>query len=184
MSTLDYGQPLGGVTQVAYVVQDIEASMEEFTRLLKVGPWFVTGPFVPARGMYRGEPTRMQLTLAVAFSGHLMLELIQQHDELPSVYREMVEKKGYGFHHYAVATRSFDADVARYEDMGYQLAFSDVSPRGSRIAYMDSTRAIHGMIELVEMSEGLEAVYTSIQHASVGWDGRDPVRRGGGRKAD
>ena len=176
MSTLDYGQPLGGVTQAAYIVQDIEAAMRHFTRLLNVGPWFVTGPFVPAAGVYRGEPTRMRLTLAVAYSGHLMLEVIQQHDELPSVYREKIEKSGYGFHHYGVATRNFDADIARYQALGYALAFSDISPRGARIAYMDSLSDIHGMIELIEMSDGLEAIYTSFQHASVGWDGTDPIR--------
>lgn len=177
MGTLNYGQPLGGIIQVAYVVEAIEASMREFTAVLNVGPWFVTGPFVPAAGIYRGQPTQMSLTLAVAFSGHVMLELIQQHDRLPSVYREMVERTGYGFHHYAVPTATFDADVARYRAMGYELAFSDVSPRGSRIAYMDSTRAVHGMVELVEMSDRLEAIYRAFHHASVGWDGRDPVRR-------
>jgi hypothetical protein len=177
MSTLDYGQPLGGVTQAAYIVEDLETSMKDFTDLLNVGPWFVTGPFVPAAGIYRGEPTKMKITLAVAFSGHLMLELIQQHDELPSVYREKIDKTGYGFHHYAVPTRHFDADIARYQSMGYELAFSDVSPRGARVAYMDSSRPIHGMIELVEMSDRLEAIYTAFYHASVGWDGKDPVRK-------
>ena len=177
MSTLDYGQPLGGITQIAYVVEDLDAAMSEFTALMKVGPWFVTGPFVPAAGVYRGEPTQMKITLAVAFSGHVMLELIQQHDTLPSVYREKIEKSGYGFHHYAVPTRDFEAEITRYQRMGYELAFSDISPRGSRIAYMDSSRAVHGMIELVEMSDRLEAIYTGFYHASVGWDGKDPVRR-------
>lgn len=177
MSTLDYGQPLGGITQAAYVVADIYASMKEFTDSLNVGPWFVTGPFVPPAGTYRGQPTTMSVTLAVGFSGHLMIELVQQHDELPSVYRELVERTGYGFHHFAVATRNLDTDIARYQCKGYALAFSDVSPRGVRVAYMDSSSAIHGMIELIEMSDRLEAIYTKFYHASVGWDGSDPVRR-------
>lgn len=177
MSTLNYGQPLGGITQAAYVVEDIDASMAVFTRLLNVGPWFVTGPFVPAKGVYRGKPTTMRLTLAVAYSGHLMVELIQQHDQQPSVYQEMVHKTGYGFHHYAVPVADIDAEIARYESLGYALAFSDVSPRGARVAYMDSAKDVFGMIELVQMSARVEAIYTSFYHASIGWDGRDPVRR-------
>lgn len=177
MTLLNYGQPLGGITQAAYIVEDIEAAMRHYVRMLNIGPWFVTGPFVPAAGVYRGQPTQMRLTLAVAYSGHLMLEVIQQHDDLPSVYREKIEKSGYGFHHYAVATRDFDADIARYRSMGCDLAFSDISPRGSRIAYMDSSDSLHGMIELVEMSDRLEAIYTGFHHASVGWDGSDPIRR-------
>ena len=44
------------------------------------------------------------------------------------------------------------------------------------IAYVDTTRDLPGM---VEMSERLEAIYTRMYLASVGWDGTDPVRRAG-----
>jgi hypothetical protein len=33
------------------------------------------------------------------------------------------------------------------------------------------------MIELIEMSERLEAIYTRMYAASVGWDGTNPVRK-------
>jgi hypothetical protein len=42
---------------------------------------------------------------------------------------------------------------------------------------VDATRDLPGMIELVEHTDGQERLYTQIQHASVGWDGTDPVRR-------
>ncbi len=178
MTALSYGQPLDGITQVAYIVEDIQDAMTSYSRLLRVGPWFVTGPFVPREGRYRGAPTAMQVTLAVAFSGHLMVELVQQHDELPSVYRETIERTGYGFHHYGVPVRDLEASIATYQELGYALAFRDVSPRGTRVAYMDCTRSVHGMIELIELTPRLEAIYTGFQRASIGWDGSDPVRRG------
>jgi hypothetical protein len=67
MPLLNFGQPVGGIIQVAYVVESIERSMQEFTARLKIGPWFVSGPFVPPEGIYRGRPTHMRLTLAVGF---------------------------------------------------------------------------------------------------------------------
>jgi Glyoxalase/Bleomycin resistance protein/Dioxygenase superfamily len=118
MTMLSFGQPVGGIVQIAYTVKDIERGMRDYTERLNVGPWFVTGPFVPSRGFYRGQPTDMSLTLAVAYSGHMMVELIEQHDDKPSVYQETIRTKGYGFHHWGMCSRSFDADVARYEKAG------------------------------------------------------------------
>src|SRR5580704_11223494 len=99
MRRLAFGQPVGGIIQCAYVVADIEASIRDFTRRLRVGPWFVSEPFRPPEGLHRGEPTLFRITLAIALAGHLLIELIQQHDEFPSVYREMMLTRGYGFHH-------------------------------------------------------------------------------------
>ena len=44
MPLLNFGQPVGGVIQVAFAVEDIALAMRGFTDRLKVGPWFVSGP--------------------------------------------------------------------------------------------------------------------------------------------
>jgi hypothetical protein len=177
MNTLSFGQPVGGIVQAAYTVKDIGRGMKDFTARLNVGPWFVTGPFVPSKGFYRGKPTDMSLTLAVAFAGHMMIELIEQHDEKPSVYQETIKLKGYGFHHWAICSKSFDKDVATYEAAGYPVAFSDLSPRGVRIVYMDTTADLPGMLEIIETTDALEAIYQSYFDAAQNWNGEDPVRR-------
>jgi len=177
MTLLSFGQPLGGIVQIAYTVKDIAQGMRDFTARLNCGPWFVTGPFVPAKGVYRGQPTDMSLTLAVAYSGHMMVELIEQHDDKPSVYQETIRTKGYGFHHFGMCTRDLDAEVAKYEAAGHPLAFSDISPRGVRIVYMDTTRDLPGMLEIIEATPALEAIYHSYFEAAQNWNGEDPVRR-------
>jgi hypothetical protein len=174
---LAFGQPAGGISQFAYVVEDIDQSMADITAELGVGPWFVRGPFTPPEGRYRGEPTRPLVTLARGFSGHAMVELIFQHDDTPSVFHPDPAQRGYGFHHWAVITRSFDEDHAHHVSLGHEEAFSDRLPSGSRVAYMDATPALPGMIELVEWTEEQEAVYTEMYEAARGWDGSDPVRR-------
>lgn len=177
MTSLSFGQPVGGIVQFAYTVEDIDRSMKDFTDRLGAGPWFVSGPFVPSKGEYRGNPTDMSLTLAVAFSGHMMIELIQQHDDKPSVYQETIQAKGYGFHHWAMCSKSFDADVARYEADGCPVVFSDVSPRGVRIVYVDTTKTLPGMLEIIDTTDALEAIYHSYFAAAQNWNGEDPVRR-------
>lgn len=173
---LDYGQPLGSVMQYAFVVEDIEAAILHYVDALGIGPWFVIGPFVPPEGTYRGKPTDIEISLAMAFSGHTMIELIQQHDTKPSVYRETIERTGYGFHHFATISGSFEKDLARYRKRGLKVAFTD-TVLGSRIAYFDTTSFLPGMTEIVEWGEAIEKAQTSIYAASINWDGSDPIRR-------
>jgi hypothetical protein len=172
---LGFGQPLGAIFQYAYVVEDAEREIARFVERLGVGPWSVRGPWQPPAGRYRGGPTKPTLTVARAFAGHAMVELIQQHDDGPSVFRE----RGLGFHHWGIVSRRFDEDLARYAAAGYAEAFSDVLASGSRVVYVDATRDLPGMIELVEHSDAQERLYTQIYEAAVGWDGRDPIRREG-----
>jgi hypothetical protein len=179
MTLLGFGQPLGAIVQYAYVVEDIERSMLDFIDRLGVGPWSLRERFQPPEGRYRGSPTTPTFSLARAFAGHAMIELIEQHDDSPSVYHEGVGPRRYGFHHWAILTKTFDADVERYRVLGYEEAFSDLLPSGSRVIYVDSTRDLPGMIELVEHTEAQERKYAEIYESAVGWDGQDPIRREG-----
>jgi hypothetical protein len=174
---LAFGQPLGSIVQYAYVVEDIERAMTDFVERLGVGPWSLRERFQPVDGRYRGVPTTATFSLARAFSGHAMIELIEQHDDAPSVFHEGDGPRRYGFHHWAVMTKRFDEDVARYRALGYEEAFSDRLPSGARIVYVDSTRDLPGMIELVERTEAQERMYAEIYRAAVDWDGRDPIRK-------
>jgi hypothetical protein len=173
----EWGQPLQAIVQFAYVVEDIDESATHFAECLGVGPWFVRGPFDPSEARYRGRATTPTFSVARAFSGHAMLELIVQHDESPSVFHEGDGPRSYGFHHWARVTRAFDADVQRYAALGYEEAFADRLPTGSRVVYLDTTRDLAGMIELVEHTEAQERVYGAIHRASLEWNGRDPIRR-------
>jgi hypothetical protein len=176
--TLEFGQPLGGICQFAYAVEDIERSARDFTEQLGVGPWFVRGPFQPPEGRYRGQPTHATFTLARGFTGHVMVELVKQHDDSPSVYNENGGWR-YGFHHWAVFPADFDAALTDYLDRGNVEAFSDRLPSGSRVVYVDMKGELPGMIELVEHTEAQEAVYTKIWRASLDWDGSELLRHEG-----
>ena len=164
---LDFGQPLGGIVQYAYVVADIEAAQLNFSEHLGIGPWFVRGPFTPAVARLRGEPNHPSVSLARGFSGHTMVELVAQHDDGPSVYHEVGRPRQYGFHHWATMARDYDACIARYAWAGFTEAYYDELPSGSRICYVESTSgALPGMIEVVEYTDAQERVYTEMFDAA------------------
>ncbi len=176
MGQLDFGQPIGGIIQMAYVVPDIEAAMARWTADLRVGPWFLLDHFTGDNPVYRGQPCRAGVALAMGYAGHLQIELIQPTDDHPSVYKELIDAKGYGFHHYGLASADYAADVARYVDQGYELAFEAGVPTGGKVAYLDTHGALAGFLEVIEIGELMEEVFTRFWTASIGWDGSDRVR--------
>jgi len=174
---LPWGQPLESVVQFAYVVEDVEAAAMLYVERLGVGPWFLRGPFQPPAGVYRGSPTHATFEIGHAFSGGMMIELIRQHDDSPSVFNEKPAPERYGFHHWATLTARFDDELARLEALGYGRAFSDTLPSGARVQYLDAMRDLPGMIELLEHNAAQEEAYAEFWRPSVGWDGTDPIRR-------
>ncbi len=174
---LSFGQPLGGIMQVAYVVEDIEKAMNHWTKTLGVGPFFLFEHFALEDYRYRGKPSDLDITIAMGFSGSMCFELIFQHSTSPSVYTEVVGRKGYGFHHWAVSTTSFDADLARYASSGNaEVLYGRVEPVDARAAYVDTMAELGGMIELIEMNPAVEGLFSAVKEPSVNWDGKDPVR--------
>jgi hypothetical protein len=161
---------------MAYVVEDIHQAMATWVKRLNVGPWFLLDSFTGVDASYRGKPGNAAIKLAMAFAGHMMIELIQERDKIPSVYREVIEKRGYGFHHWGVATNEFDRHVERYRASGYEMAFYARVPSGGRVGYMDTTRDLPGMVELIELGASFDTIFSRFYRASIGWDGAEPVR--------
>ena len=88
----------------------------------------------------------------------------------------MIERRGYGFLHWGVATWDFVAAVARYQSEGHALAFLAAVPTGGRVGYMDTTAVLPGYTEVIELGGAFEEVFGRFYRASLDWDGNDPVR--------
>ena len=173
---LNFGQPINGVAQVSYIVEDIRKSAVAFAEKLKIGPWFLREHATFANQFYRGRPTDVEISTAMGFAGSTMFELIQQHNDVPSVYRETIQKRGYGFHHWGFATDSFGPTLDTYVAGGYEVAFAAEPMPGVHIAYLDTTADLPGMIELIEMTPQTENIFAGYHHAAIGWDGSQPIR--------
>ncbi len=176
MSLVSFGQPDDGIIQMAYVVADVQRALDLWISKLKVGPWFLLPHFSGEDPQYRGKPSHADVSLAMSFAGHMNVELIQPNNDAPSVYREVLEARGPGFHHFGVATANFDRDVEKYRAAGHELAFFLRVPSGGRVAYMDTTAELPGFLELIELGGAFEPVFNGFYRATIGWDGKDPVR--------
>lgn len=178
MDRFSFGPRDNAIIQIAYTVADIEQGMRQYTELLRVGPWFLIGPFVPPKGRYRGAVTKAHFSLALAYTGDLMVELIAQHDNEPSVFQETLKARGaHGFHHWAVGARDFEKTAALYRARGYQEAFTDTAPEplGCRVIYFDTGRDLPGMLEVIEINAATEEAFHNIHKAAREWNGKNHI---------
>jgi hypothetical protein len=176
MAKLGFGQDVGQVVQIAYTVQDIHKAMDWWIKDGRTGPWFLLDSFTGPEQRYRGGPTRADIRLAMAFAGHMMIELIQPKDDEPSVYRETISRRGFGFHHVGIAVADVEAERRIYEGRGYHTAFSTPVPSGGTVYYMGDGPEAPGFVELIPATPGMDEAFTRFWRASVDWDGKDPIR--------
>lgn len=166
----------GQIRQAGYVVDDIEAAMDYWSRTLGIGPWFYNER-VPIRNYtYRGESYEVHNSVALANSGPLQMELIQTRNDAPSMYRDFRRAGHTGLQHVAYWTQQYDDDLARLTAQGFKPAMSgEVGERG-RFVYFDTEYHPGTVIELSEVAGPKGKLFDLIRAASEGWDGSDPVR--------
>lgn len=160
--------------QMCWVVDDLEAAMKHWIETCGVGPFYVI-PHVPAQNItYYGKPAKLDFSGALAQAGSIQIELIQQHCDNPSVYRDLVPK-GSAFHHVAMFTVDYDRELAEFQRQGLPVVtagmFGDL-----RYSYVDATRTIGTVLELVEDKPSIRQFFKKVSDGAKEWDGRDPIR--------
>jgi Glyoxalase/Bleomycin resistance protein/Dioxygenase superfamily len=143
------------VFQVAYVVPDLDLAIQQYARELNLGAWIVFQKMQYAELKYRGASSNMKMNAAMACSGDMMYELIQQLDDLPSVYMDTVSASGYGFHHFGVLATSLDDEIENYTARGFEVAMEVRASNGARGCYIDTRAILPGMMEILQTSEAL-----------------------------
>ena len=166
----------GEIRQLGFVVEDIEATMHHWATVIGVGPWFYA-PRIPVQNFqYRGQPSDMVLSVALANSGPLQVELIQQRNDAPSIYRDFVRAGKLGLQHVAYWTEDYDAVMARAAAAGlFPVMSGDVGANG-RYCYFDTELHPGSVVELSETAGSKGRMFRLIREAAKEWDGRDPVR--------
>jgi catechol 2,3-dioxygenase-like lactoylglutathione lyase family enzyme len=168
----------GEIRQNGYVVRDIEAALKHWVEVLGVGPWFYLERAPITGFQYRGEPSDLEVSIALGNSGPLQLELIQQRNDAPSSYRDFLRAGHEGLQHVAYWTERFDADLERTSTLGYRALQSGCAggPDG-RFVYFATEAHPGTIVELSEVSGPKGAFFKHIREAACGWDGSDPIRR-------
>jgi catechol 2,3-dioxygenase-like lactoylglutathione lyase family enzyme len=167
----------GPIRQNGYVVRDIEAALDHWTQVLGVGPFFYFERAPIADFRFRGETSELEVSIALANSGDLQIELIEPRNDAPSMYRDFLAAGREGLQHVAFWTEDFDAGLEAAISRGYRVAQSGQSggPDG-RFVYFEEEAHPGTVIELSEVSGAKGRFFAHIRAQEVSWDGTDPVR--------
>jgi hypothetical protein len=127
---------------------------------------------------YYGEPSDMVASIALANSGPLQIELIQQRNDAPSMYRDFLDAGHEGLQHVAYWTRDFDRDLERATVRGLTIGQSgEVGGADGRMVYFDTEAHPGTVVELSEISGPKGRTFEMIAAKARDWDGTDPIRR-------
>lgn len=161
--------------QLAFVVDDLEAAAWRWVEAYGVGPFYVLPATGPRPARYRGEPSELDLQLAVTQAGPVQIELVVQRCDNPSVFRDVYAPGRAGVHHIATMTADFDGAVAHYRGLGYE-AVTELDTGMGRVAYLDTLAALGLMTEVVERSDVFTRLLAGTARVCAAWDGTDPIR--------
>ncbi|MHB9879982.1 VOC family protein [Pacificimonas sp. ICDLI1SI03] len=160
------------IVQNAYYVSDLDEAVESFSRAFCVGPFLMRRNLKLSDVLYRGERTSLKISAAHAQAGDLQIELVQQHGDEPSAFRDMYQHNEGGFHHVAIIPEDHDAMVAHYQQLGFAAATELRTQEGRGATYMD-TRALTGhMLEIYYPNPSLIELYKYVEQLAQNWDGK------------
>jgi hypothetical protein len=172
----------GPIRQIGLVVEDVDSAMRFWADRLGVGPFLVFRRLSFEHYIYRGEPAEPpEVSIGIAHSGALQVEIIQQHNSAPSSYRDFLEQGLRGFHHISpwfCHAESYDEAHRRLRSSGLNLV-QEGSPRGIdlRVAYFADPDNRWPQFEISEsLAPSVSAISQKLMELSSIWDGEDPIR--------
>jgi hypothetical protein len=164
----------GPIKQIAYVVEELDASIERWIESFGVGPWLVYRN-ATMRGRYRDANTAVKIHVGLSYQGDVQIELIQVISDTPSPYQDAAGRSRTGMHHIAWHAADLDGTVAAAMARGLRPVF-EASNGVVRVAYMESPQEPGPLFEFIEASPIILDGFAAGMQAAGDWDGHsEPV---------
>lgn len=169
----------GNIQQAGYIVRDIDSRMKFLSEKVGIGPWFVSRNVRLPVCIYRGKPIELEMHAALANSGNLQIELIQQISPAPSIYTEWLDRyeDGSPLQHVSSWEEDFDGAVARAREHGWVMIQEGRSAYGP-FAYMEHPEDPELVFEITRKGPERRSVFEQIAQAALDWNGSEPIREG------
>ncbi|AZG46031.1 zinc-binding dehydrogenase [Gordonia insulae] len=165
----------GTISQLGYVVTDLDAAIAHWISL-GVGPWFRTRNVRPENFTYHGQPSDMVMDVALANSGELQIELIQQTNDAPSMYRDFLATGSEGLQHVAYWSSEYQDLHERAIAAGFVVGQQGElgGPEG-RFCYFDTEDQRGTVVEISDVGGPKALLFGYVKLAAQQWDGTNPI---------
>lgn len=167
----------GSLSQVGLMSRDVDKSMQYFVDAWGMGPWFVLRN-IKMSMLYKGEPTELDVSIAMANCGDLQFEIVQQHNDAPSLYLDsLAHTQSLHVQHVAVWTPDVRGLESKAASLGWEAVFETRSGPG-RSVFITHPSEPMVCIELSDSDPFKDQVRAAIKDTAASWDGADPIRNG------
>ena len=168
-------QPLNTIRQLGYVVSDMDKALKHWVDVVGAGPFFMIEHCALREQVYRGQPSAVDVDIALGNSGDVQIELICQNNDVPSIYNETNSAGHVGLHHFGIMPASFELAKASFVEKGCEEVFSCTVSR-AELAYFDTRERLGHFTELWENSNVFNDVARLVEDAARSWNGSNPIR--------
>ena len=165
----------GKIAQIGYVVRDIDAAMDNWVRH-GVGPWFYVDRVQTDFFRYRGVDSDMQMSVALANSGDVQLELIKLQRcpvDVQGLPRRRTRRNAT---HRLLVRRLPEPPRQRSRKRVRDRAGRQYRRSTGRFAYLDTEVEQGTVIELSDISGPKGQLFQYIRDVAASWDGGDWIR--------
>lgn len=167
---------LGPIMQLAFVPRDMTAAVTFWTQTMGVGPFFRLEHVTCDRTLYLGQQTEPDFSINLAYWGDVQIELIEQHNDAPSIYTEWLARGMDGLHHVCIAVDDISHARAVCAASRTRMLQEVFLPGGVEAIYVDTGGGPGTMVEIIQPSADLRGLFDVMKDAARDWDGTDPVR--------
>lgn len=174
----DFLRPqLGEPHHHAYVVDDIEVTVERLAKQLGAGPFFLVEDVPLENVLSRGEPAEFAHDSAFGFCGDGAMELIEPARLTPDRVEESFAGARPRIHHVGYVVPAASARTLRRELDERSLSEYLSSQLGELDSTLHDASALLGHdIEIHVENDSLRAFFGMVRDAAEGWDGTRPLR--------
>jgi methylmalonyl-CoA/ethylmalonyl-CoA epimerase len=166
---------LGKVMQIAFISQNLRSDADQWSRFFGVGPFFELTHIPVVNTRYRGKPSSMDISAAVAYWGDIQIELIQQFDDTPSVYREGCFNQAMGVHHLGILVEDYEAAFSHMIGLDAIPVTETEIPGAVRATYFAVPERLP-FIEILEVRPEFRRSWDDMKSAAQNWAGEKPYR--------
>ena len=163
--------------QMAYVPRDLETALKYWTQNVGAGPFFAIEHVRLERGRYLGEPADIDFSIALGYWGDMQIELIEQHNDAPSIFKAWRDEGGEGLHHVCLLADDMTAVRAICDTNALVATQEALVPGGGEVLYLRTMDGPASYLEILKPAPGTHEFFKMMREAHRSWDGSEPVRR-------
>ena len=162
----------GEMSQICWVVPEMDAAIRYWGETLGVGPWSLTRHVEVTGFECEGRPSDVDMSIAIAYSGEMQIELIEQHNDALSLYRDVAAGPRGSQHHIGYYAKDYEARRKQVMEAGYE-----VGQQGAigtiHFTYFKTPGLLGTYSELISLDDRIEEALAGLKAACRAWDGKE-----------